>query len=202
MVASDGHRLSIIEREAGISDSSAWPHTILPKKGLLEARKLLEKGEGETIFSLRGSTAIVQKETTELSMRLVEGEFPDYHQVIPKEKKQIVSFPRDDFLSSLRRLLILTTERARGIKLQIEKEKMTISVNTPDLGEGVEEIEIDNKGGNIVVGFNGRYLAEVLNVMDEGKRVNLYLKDEVSPGLLQMEEDQDFSYVIMPMRIF
>jgi len=202
LVSSDGHRLSIIEREVGIANPNSWPHTILPRKGLIEARKLLEKDEGEIDFSLHGSTAVIKKGTTELSMRLVEGEFPDYQQVVPKDKKDFVAFSRDEFLGAIRRLLVLTTERARGVKLQIEKEKMTVSVNTPDLGEGEEELEIDNKGGNIIIGFNGRYLTEVLNVIDEGVRIHLYLKDEVSPGLLQTEEDSDFSYIIMPMRIF
>lgn len=202
LVSSDGHRLSIIEREVGIHNADSWPHVILPRKGLLEARKLLEKDESETDLSLHGSTAIIKKGTTELSMRLIEGEFPDYQQVVPKEKKNFISFSREEFLSAIRRLLVLTTERARGVKLQIEKEKMTVSVNTPDLGEGEEEIEIENKGGNIIIGFNGRYLTEVLNVIDEGARMKLYLKDEVSPGLLQAEEDEDFSYIIMPMRIF
>jgi DNA polymerase-3 subunit beta len=202
LVSSDGHRLAIIERETGISDADSWPHAILPRKGLIEARKLLEKDEGETDLSLYGSTAVIKKGTTELSMRLIEGEFPDYQQVVPKEKKNFISFSREEFLSAIRRLLVLTTERARGVKLQVEKEKMVVSVNTPDLGEGVEELEIENKGGNIIIGFNGRYLVEVLNVIDEGVRIKLYLKDEVSPGLLQAEEDEDFSYIIMPMRIF
>lgn len=202
MVASDGHRLAIIEREAGMRDPSVWPHTILPKKGLVEARKLLEKDDAEVEFSLCGPTVVIKKGTTELSMRLVEGEFPDYAQVIPKEKKRFITFPRDAFLGAIRRLLVLTTERARGVKLQIEKEKMIISVNTPDLGEGVEEIEIENNGENLIIGFNGRYLTEVLQVIDEGKKIRLYLRDEISPGLLQTEEDEDFSYIIMPMRIF
>lgn len=203
MVSSDGHRLAIIEREAGISEVEAWPHAILPRKGLIEARKLLEKDEdSETDLALHGATAVLKKGTTELSMRLVEGDFPDYHQVIPKEKKNFVSFPREEFLSAVRRLLVLTTERARGVKLQIEKQKMTVSVNTPDLGEGTEELEVENNGGDLTIGFNGRYLTEVLNVLDEGLKINLFLKDEVSPGLLQAEEDPDFSYIIMPMRIF
>lgn len=202
LVSSDGHRLAIIERETGISDPASWPPAILPRKGLIEARKLLEKDAEETDLSIHGATAVIKKGTTELSMRLIEGEFPDYHQVVPKEKKNFISFSREEFLSAIRRLLVLTTERARGVKLQIEKEKMTVSVNTPDLGEGVEEIEIENRGGNIIIGFNGRYLTEVLNVIDEGMRIRLYLKDEVSPGLLQAEEDEDFSYIIMPMRIF
>ncbi len=203
MVSSDGHRLAIIEREAGIAEVDAWPHAILPRKGLIEARKLLEKDEdSETDLALHGATAVLKKGTTELSMRLIEGDFPDYHQVIPKEKKNFVSFPREEFLSAVRRLLVLTTERARGVKLQIEKQKMTVSVNTPDLGEGTEELEVENNGGDLTIGFNGRYLTEVLNVLDEGLKINLFLKDEVSPGLLQAEEDPDFSYIIMPMRIF
>jgi DNA polymerase-3 subunit beta len=202
MVASDGHRLSLIEREAAIPDLVNWPSAILPRKGLVEARKLLERSDGELEFSLHGTTAILKKETTELSMRLVEGEFPDYQQVIPKEKKHAISCSREDLLGALRRLLIFTTERSRGVKLKVEKDTLEISVNTPDLGEGVEEIAISAEGENVTVGFNGRYLIDVLGVLEEGQRVVLYLKDEASPGLLQAEEDRDFSYVIMPMRIF
>jgi DNA polymerase-3 subunit beta len=201
MAASDGHRLSLIERKTTIPELSAWPHTILPRKGLIEARKLLEKSEGEVLLSLKGATAILKKDSTELSMRLVEGEFPDYKQIIPTDKKHTITFSREDFLGALRRLLVLTTERSRGIKLQTEKDRMEISVNTPDIGEGVEEIGVSHEGGNITIGFNGRYLTEALAVMEEGQKVILYLKDEVSPGLLQTEEDKDFSYVIMPMRI-
>lgn len=202
MVASDGHRLSLIDREVAVPQPSAWPRAILPRKGLIEARKLLEKSEEETELSLQGSTATLKKETTELSMRLIEGEFPDYRQIIPTEKKQTIHFSREDLLSALRRLLVLTTERSRGIKLQVEKNRVEISVNTPDLGEGVEEIATDYEGVNIVIGFNGRYLTEVLNVIEEGKTITLFLKDETSPGLIQAVEDSDFSYVIMPMRIF
>jgi len=201
MVASDGHRLSLIERETAIPEPTAWPRAILPRKGLIEARKLLEKSEGDVTLALKGTTAILKKDTTELSMRLVEGEFPDYKQIIPTDKKHTITFSREDFLGALRRLLVLTTERSRGIKLQTEKERMEISVNTPDVGEGVEEIGVAHEGESITIGFNGRYLIEALAVMEEGQKVVLYLKDEVSPGLLQAEEDKDFSYVIMPMRI-
>jgi DNA polymerase-3 subunit beta len=201
MVSSDGHRLSLIERET-VTPPSSWPSTILPRKGLVEARKLLEKGEENVEFTIHGSTASLTKETTELSMRLVEGEFPDYLQVIPKDKNHEISFSREDLLGALRRLLVLTTERSRGVKLQIEKEKMEVSVNTPDLGEGVEEIAIDHGGESLIIGFNGRYLTEMLTVLGEVQKMTLFLKDEASPGLIKAEKDEDFSYVIMPMRIF
>ncbi|MSQ46796.1 MAG: DNA polymerase III subunit beta [Deltaproteobacteria bacterium] len=202
MVASDGHRLSFIEREAFGTVPIDWPSAILPRKGLVEARKLLEKGDEKTELVLHGSTLNVARDSTELSMRLVEGDFPDYNQVIPIDTKHVVSFSREDLLSALRRLLILTTERSRGVKIQIEKDKMEISVNTPDLGEGVEEIAIDYAGENLVVGFNGRYLIEMLSVLEGEQKISFLLKDESSPCLIQAEKDQNFSYVVMPMRIF
>jgi DNA polymerase-3 subunit beta len=202
MVASDGHRLALIEREAAIANPATWPKAILPRKGLVEARKMLERTEGEVTLSIQGSIACLRRDDAELAMRLVEGEFPDYQQVIPRETVHTITFARDDLFGALRRLLVLTTERARGVKFHIEKERMEISVNTPDLGEGVEEIPVFTHAGPITIGFNGRYLTEVLNVMDEGQHVTLLLTDPVSPGLLRAEEDAGFSYVIMPMRIF
>lgn len=202
MVASDGHRLSFIEREAVGPVPADWPSAILPRKGLVEARKLLEKGDEKTELVLHGSTLNVAKDSTELSMRLVEGDFPDYNQVIPRSENHVISFSREDLLSALRRLLILTTERSRGVKIQIEKDKMEISVNTPDLGEGVEEIAVDYTGDNLVVGFNGRYLIEMLSVLEQEQKISFLLKDESSPCLIQAEKDAHFSYVVMPMRIF
>ncbi len=201
MVASDGHRLSLIEREVDTPSLPDWPSVILPKKGLVETRKLLEKSEGTIDVSVNDSVVNLKKETTELFMRLIEGEFPDYQQVVPKGHTHRIEFPRDEFLSALRRILILTTERSRGIKLQFEKDKIEISVNTPDVGEGTEEIVASYAGEGLSIGFNGRYLTEALNVMNEGASVVLFLKDEMSPGLLQQKESHEFSYVIMPMKI-
>lgn len=201
MVASDGHRLSLIERDVDTPSLPDWPSVILPKKGLVETRKLLEKSEGTIDVSVNDSVVNLKKETTELFMRLIEGDFPDYQQVVPKEHTHRIEFPRDELLSALRRILILTTERSRGIRLQFEKDKIEVSVNTPDVGEGTEEIAASYAGDGLSIGFNGRYLTEALNVMNEGDSVVLFLKDEMSPGLLQKKESHEFSYVIMPMKI-
>ena len=201
MVASDGHRLSLIERAVDTPALPDWPSVILPKKGLVETRKLLEKSEGTIDVSVNDSVVNLKKETTELFMRLIEGDFPDYQQVVPKEHTHRIEFPRDELLSALRRILILTTERSRGIKLQFEKDKIEVSVNTPDVGEGTEEIAASYAGDGLSIGFNGRYLTEALNVMNEGDAVVIFLKDEMSPGLLQQKESPAFSYVIMPMKI-
>ena len=201
MVASDGHRLSLIEKEMDAPSIPDWPSVILPKKGLMETRKLLERSEGTIEVSLSDSVMNLKKETTELFMRLIEGDFPDYQQVVPKDHTHRVKFLRDDLLFALRRVLIMTTERSRGVKLQFGKDKIEISVNTPDVGEGTEEITASYAGDGLSIGFNGRYLTEALNVIDEGDSVVLLLKDEMSPGLLQTEKSSEFSYVIMPMKI-
>ncbi len=201
MVSSDGHRLALIEKEVEAEKQPDWPNVILPKKGMVETRKIVERGEDEVGVAVSESVVRVKKDTTELSMRLVEGEFPDYRQVFPKDHTHRVEFQRDAMLSALRRILILTTERSRGVQVQFEKEKITLSVNTPDVGEGREEVATSYAGDGLSIGFNARYLVEALNVMTEGSDAVLSLKDEMSPGLLQSQESSGFSYVIMPMKI-
>ena len=202
MVASDGHRLSLIEKSVPNLDPASWPPAILPRKGLVEARKLLERSDEEVEMTVQGVLASLKKGSTELSIRLIEGEFPDYRQVIPNRSKHLLSFERNEFFNAIRRLLILTTERSRGVKLPVEKGKMEISVNNPDLGEGVEEVEITYEGGGLAIGFNGRYLADMLGVLEEGCRLQMALNDEASPGVLRLEGDEDYLYVLMPMRIY
>jgi DNA polymerase-3 subunit beta len=207
MVASDGHRLSLIEKLVPSEgdrplDPNSWPLVILPRKGLVETRKLIERGDGEVEITVQGVIAGLKQGSTELSMRLIEGEFPDYRQVIPTQSKHLLSFQRNDFFNAIRRLLILTTERSRGVKLDVEKGKMELSVNNPDLGEGVEEVETDYTGGELTIGFNGRYLVDMLSVLEEGSRLQMTLNDEVSPGVIRVEGNEDYLYVLMPMRIF
>ncbi len=200
MVASDGHRLALIEKDVGAA-SSNWPSVILPKKGLIETRKLLEKSNEKVEMYLDNSVLNVKKGTTQLFMRLVEGDFPDYRQVVPGEHAHEVQFSRDELLRCLRRILILTTERSRGVKLKFEEGKIEVSVNTPELGEGTEDIQAKYEGSGISIGFNGRYLTEALNVMGDGEEATFFLKDDSSPGLLQKKGSSEFSYVIMPMKI-
>ena len=200
MVASDGHRLALIEKNVG-TGSSNWPSVILPKKGLLETRKLLEKSNEKVEIYLDNSVLNVKKDTTQLFMRLVEGDFPDYKQVVPAEHIHEVQFSRDELLRCLRRILILTTERSRGVKLKFEEGKIEVSVNTPELGEGTEDIPAKYEGAGLSIGFNGRYMIEALNVMGDGEEATLFLKDDASPGLLQKKDSVEFSYVIMPMKI-
>ena len=200
MVATDGHRLAMIER--GIGALGLSKGVILPRKGLAELRKLLEGvEEGLVSVGFKENMGLVVRENVELFMRLIEGDFPDYSKVIPKDNPQLVRLEQDEFLHALRRVSILSSERYKGIKMDFKEGKVSISASNPDLGEAVEEIEIDYQGKALTVGFNARYLIDVLSVLGSGGEVGVALKDDVSPSVLRKSDDDGYLYVIMPMRL-
>src|SRR5437667_6277420 len=201
LVASDGHRLACIERPVpGLP--GGLPSVLLPKKGMAEARRLLELGkDDEATLSLAKAVATLAVASTTLSLRLVDGQFPDYRQVIPTQHAHRLSFPRVELASAVRRLLVLTTEQARGVLLKAESGKVELSVHAFDLGEGTEELLIDYEGPGITVAFNGRYLADVLGVLDTAERLILELTDATKPGVVRAEGDEGYCSVIMPMRV-
>ena len=199
LVATDGHRLALVERE--VPGVEIRPGVILPRKGLVEAKRLLEGGDGEISFSIGGNLARLERAGVELFMRLIEGEFPDYRQVIPKESKRHVRVGSEELLGALRRVSILSSERSRGVKLRIEPGILEVTTTNPDIGEAREEIEADYAGDEFAIGFNARYLLDVLSLGDVTGVVEIGLTDEVSPGILRMQDDESYSYVVMPMRL-
>lgn len=200
MVATDGHRLSLIEREA--KAFSMQGGAIIPRKGLTELRKLLDhEGEGDVQLVLDGQLASLKRGNTEVSMRLVEGEFPDYRGVIPKLTRYRIAVDRDDLQASIKRAAIFSSERFHGVKLGLSTGTLTVSSTSPELGEASETIDVDYKGEEFGVGFNASYLLQVLSVVSEGN-VELGLTDETSPGVIRTPEtDSEFTYVVMPMRL-
>ena len=134
-------------------------------------------------------------------MRLIEGEFPDYRQVIPKESKKHVRVGSEELLGALRRVSILSSERARGVKLRIDSGLLEVTTTNPDIGEAREELEADYAGDEFAIGFNARYLLDVLQLSGVTGTVEIGLTDEVSPGILRIQEDETYSYVVMPMRL-
>jgi DNA polymerase-3 subunit beta len=201
MVATDGHRLALADGEA----EGKLPERgcLLPRKGLVEAKKMLEGAAQEERVQLAAEASIarVRSSSGEVFMRLVEGEFPDYRQVIPKSSKLNLTLDREQFLGALRRVSLLATERSRGVRLTLEEGCLRVKTENPDLGEGEEEIEVAYDGGGLSIGFNARYLMEALGVLRETKFVRFGLNDDVSPGLLVPEGDERFQYVVMPMRL-
>jgi DNA polymerase-3 subunit beta len=136
-----------------------------------------------------------------LAMRLVEGEFPDYKQVIPKKSERRMLVTAEQLLSTLRRVSTVSSERTRGVKFQVEQGKLEISSTNPDLGEAVEELAVEYDGAPLSIGFNAKYLIDLLSILAPETRVDLGLNDEVSPGVVRCENDPEFLYVVMPMRL-
>lgn len=200
MVATDGHRLALIERAIG--SLALEKGVIVPRKGLAEVRKLLEGSEeGVVSIGFKENMGLVVKEDVELFMRLIDGDFPDYSKVIPKDNQQQARIEKDDLLHALRRVSILSSERYKGIKVEFKEGRLAISANNPDLGEAVEEIDIDYQGKPLIVGFNARYLLDVLSILDAGGEIELSFNDALSPGLLKVVGDDGYLYVVMPMRL-
>jgi DNA polymerase-3 subunit beta len=200
MVATDGHRLAMVTRS--VAGVASGPSVTLPRKGLQELRRLLESpAEEEVNLTLSPKELRLHSDSVEFFMRAIEGEFPDYRQVVPKEVTTRVKFARDVLMSAVRRVSLLASERSRGIKFQFEPGRLEISANSPDLGEASEEIEANYAGESLAVGFNGRYLLDVLGVHTEGEQIEIGLTTAVGPGVIRSEEDQDYCYVIMPMRL-
>ncbi|MFQ5681747.1 MAG: DNA polymerase III subunit beta [Candidatus Binatia bacterium] len=200
MVATDGHRLALIEKSVG--PMGLKKGVILPRKGLTEVRKLLDESEDGLIsLEFKENMGWVVKDEVELFMRLIDGDFPDYNQVIPKGNPYVVKIEQNEFLRALRRVSILSSERYKGIKMELKDTKITISASNPDLGEAAEEIDTEYQGKALTIGFNARYLIDVLGVLGNGGDVEMELKDEISPCLLRKSGDEGSLYVIMPMRL-
>jgi len=201
MVATDGHRLSIAERElSGSIGRELNKGIIFPKKGIFELKKMTEEEDGEILLGFMDNNAVIKKGNTVVVMRLVDGEFPDYTKVVPNNNDRIVRAERELLLHSLRRMAILSSEKFKGIKFDIKPGMMEISSSNPELGEAREEVEIDYNGEPMVSRFNARYLIDVLSVLSE-KEVELVFKDELSPAIMRPADDPGFLSVIMPMRL-
>lgn len=200
MVATDGHRLAMVTR--AITGGQAAQSVTLPRKGLQELRRLLDaQGNDEVELAVSAKELRVHGEAVELFMRAIEGEFPDYREVVPKETVSRARLRRDELLSAIRRVSLLASERSRGVRFQFEAGRLEISANSPDLGEATEELEAEFTGDPVTVGFNGRYLLDVLGVHAEGGTTEIGLTSAVGPGTIQSEGDADYMYVVMPMRL-
>jgi DNA polymerase-3 subunit beta len=202
MVATDGHRLAMIDRPAdGFSLASG---VIIPRKGLAELRKLLNQtieNENETQLVINGQLGWLQRGATELSMRLVEGEFPDYKGVIPEQSRYQIHVGRDNLLNAMRRAAIFSNERYHGIKLAFADGTLTVSSTSPELGEASETLDIAFNGAQFAIGFNAQYIEQVLNVIPSNGEAVLGLSDDATAGVITTPSDTEFQYIVMPMKL-
>jgi DNA polymerase-3 subunit beta len=204
MVATDGHRLSLVDRESqtirGIEKG-----IIIPKKGILEIKKIIGDRDGEEEMGIYfNSTHGFFKMGKSLTViRLIDGEFPEYEQVIPKGNDKKLAMAKEKIYSSLKRVSTMASERMEGVKFSLKKNSMEMSSYHQDFGDAKEEVEVAYEGPQLQIGFNARYLIEALNVMD-AEEVLMELKDEGSPGILRPSSTPGPSNqfcIIMPMRL-
>lgn len=201
MVATDGHRLSIASCPLkGNAGPELEKGIILPKKGVSELKKIAEEDGGTLMFGFMDNSAVIKRGDSYMVMRLVDGEFPDYNRVIPAANTRSILVNKEDFSHSVRRMAILSSEKFKGIMLEISPQGIKISSSNPELGDAMEEIDVVYEGEPLAVRFNARYLLDVLSVA-ETDRVELKFKDELAPSIIIPENRDNFLAVIMPMRL-
>lgn len=201
MVATDGHRLSLVDRQVEVKGSGLPANgVIIPRKGLFEIKKLLDQVNGDCEMAVEGSQLIVRHASTVLMVRLIEGKYPNYQQLIPQKLTNHALINRELLLSCLKRVSLLSNQKYKGVTLALSSGKLEISSNNPELGDAKEELEIRYAGAELKIGFNARYMLDVLNSFDDDE-VDLELNDQLSPGLIRPHNDASYTCVVMPMRI-
>ncbi len=204
MVATDGHRLSLINRKfekPSTSKNQMQNGVIIPRKGLYEIKKLIDQSDFEELeMAIEGAQLFFKTDTTILMIRLIEGKYPNYKQLIPQNLKENISIDKESLLASLKRVSLLSNQKSKGVTLNFSGGKMEITSNNPELGDAKEELDINYSGKDFKIGFNARYILDVLSNIDENE-IQFSLKDHLSPGLMRPNNDQNYTCVIMPMKI-
>lgn len=202
MVATDGHRLSMIDANLADDPEKAkfGEGVIIPKKGLMEIKRLVESEDGDCFLGVDGSNLVFKMSAVTVVMRLLDGQFPEYRQVVPENQKITLSINRKKLVDSLRRISILSSDRTLGLKLTLKSGMLRVNTSNPDLGEAKEDIEIEYSGPGMNVGFNARYLLDALGTINT-ETVDLSLEDDLSPGVFRPAGDMAYTCVVMPMRL-
>jgi len=198
LVATDGHRLALAQ--ATLDVEMPKQEVILPRKTVLELQRLLRDEDTAIEMRFAGNQAKFAFSGMEFVTKLVEGKFPDYNRVIPKNHKNHVTLGRLPLLSSLQRAAILTSEKFKGVRLNVEPGSLRIASSNAEQEEAKEEIEVDYNGDAIEIGFNVTYLIDALANMDQ-EMIKLELQDSAASALITVPERAGFKYVVMPMRI-
>ncbi len=199
-VSTDGHRLSLVDREVGgLEEFNLEEGVIIPRKGVAEMRKLAEEG-GELTLGLNQSFAVVLKDEVRLILRLQEGSFPDYEVVIPKVVKRRATVKRQAFSEVLRRMAIMASDRFQGVRLDFKDGLLEVVSQNPELGEAREALEMDYEGEGFQAGFNARYFLDLCAAM-RSEEIVLGFMDEQNPCMVTGEGDPGFLSVVMPMRL-
>ena len=206
LVSTDGHRLALItvprEKEEGKKSDTEEERVILPRKTLLELGRLLGEGDGDIQYEHGENHLFFEIGGRLLISRMIDGQFPAFERVIPKSNDKRVEFDRDRLTSAVRRVALLSNERSRAVKFQIEKGKVEIASSSPEFGEAKEALIVDYNTTPVTICFNAQYVLDFLGAV-ETDSVALEFKDEMSQAVMSPigAEGYSYTYVIMPMRV-
>ena len=197
--ATDGHRLArvTVDKPEG---ADGMPDVIIPKKCVVELRKLLDEVEGTAEVSLSSTKIRFGLGSAVLTSKLIDGTFPDYNRVIPTANDKLLKLDPKSFSAGVDRVSTIASEKTRAVKISVDRDKVTLSVTSPENGVATEELAADYGSDNIEIGFNAKYLLDILGEID-GDTVEVHLADAAAPTLLRENDKSNALYVLMPMRV-
>lgn len=196
LVATDGHRLALIAEDVKVSLKSS---VLVPKKGLLELRRVLENLKGNVSVGFEEKNMLVRTDRFMMTVRLIEGDYPDYRKVIPEAGEKVIKANRQKVLQALRRVAILTSDRNKGVNVHMHPGKMEFTATHPDLGTARDVVDVEYQGDEFEIIINVGYLIESLNVVDTDT-VSLEFHHEGAPLVIHPEPPKGYFNLVMPMR--
>jgi DNA polymerase-3 subunit beta len=197
--ATDGHRLArvTVPKPDG---ADGMPDVIIPRKCVAELRKLLDEVEGTVEVSLSPTKVRFGLGSAVLTSKLIDGTFPDYNRVIPTGNDKLLRLDPKSFSAGVDRVATIASEKTRAVKMAVDRDKVTLSVTSPENGVATEEVSADYGSDGLEIGFNARYLLDILGEID-GDTVEVHLADAAAPTLLRESDKSNALYVLMPMRV-
>ncbi len=201
LVSTDGHRLSLVRQEVASDTPVTRPlSAIIHRKGIVELRRVLEGSSDTVQFGIYRNNIVFRYEETVVFVRQIEETFPEYQKVVPVAPRLVAPVDRTSFIEAVRRTATLTSAKTAVVKLTLMPGRLLLSTTNPEFGEAHDELDTSYDGREVTVGFNHRYLLDVLAVLS-GESVKFSIDDEFSPGLLTSDDEEGSRFVIMPIRI-
>jgi DNA polymerase-3 subunit beta len=197
--ATDGHRLARVT-VAKPDGADGMPDVIVPRKCVAELRKLLDELEGTVEVSMSPTKIRFGLGSAVLTSKLIDGTFPDYNRVIPTANDKLLKLDPKSFAQGVDRVSTIASEKTRAVKMNVDRDKVTLSVTSPESGTATEELAADYGADGLEIGFNARYLLDILSEID-GDSVEVHLADAAAPTLLRENDKSPALYVLMPMRV-
>ena len=198
-VATDGHRLALAENDLP-DGAGAMPAVIVPRKTVAELRKLLDGLESMVTVSVSEAKIRFELGRATLTSKLIDGAFPDYERVIPRGNDKSLTLDNADFAQAVDRVATISAEKSRSIKMALEEDKLTLTVNNPETGQAVEELSVDYPAEGLEIGFNAKYLLDITSQI-EGDQAEFWFADAAAPTLVLDKGDERAQYVLMPLRV-